>query len=340
MIRQDGTTGGGGQPVGGDWYQRWFPLAVTFAFLGLAGFAIANHELWRDETQAWLIARDSSSLTELFRHTRYEGHPGLWFICLFILSRVTTSPIAMQVLHLGIGAGTVWIFARYAPFTLWQRALFAFGYFPLFEYTVVSRDYGLGVLLLLGACAVLGAKPTRFPLLVTLLALVPQTNAFAAMLGLALGLALLVDLRLPGGPMLAVNATRRQYVWGLVVVGVSLGLAAAQMIPPADSGIFVGWHTHLEWGLLGKRLRSLGAAVFPVPTIQNRWWISPFLWDLEPVRVPLAIIVYALFTWVAISLTRRLRALTFLVAALSAQLAFIYLKFPGEMRHWGHFFVA
>jgi len=43
---------------------------------------VYNHEPWRDEFQAYLIARSSHSLGELFQNIKYEGHPkkGLYFI--------------------------------------------------------------------------------------------------------------------------------------------------------------------------------------------------------------------------------------------------------------------
>ena len=338
MIGRNATAEGGGS-VDPD-RQRWLSLGVALAFLALAAFAMSSHELWRDEAESWLIARDSSSLPELFRHVRYEGHPGLWFAVLFVLSRVTTSLVAMQLLHLGIAAAVVWTFARYAPFSPLQRVLFAFGYFPLYEYAVVSRDYGLGVLFLFGACAVIGAKPRRFSVLVILLALAPQANIFAAILGFALGLVVLLDPWLPDGPVFAENVSRRQYAWGLAAVAASFGLATVQMMQPADSGVVMGWHTHLELPLLAKRFRSVAAGLLPIAQIQGQWWSSPFVWDLDRVRFPVAIGAYVLLAWVVLGLLHRPRALIFLVVALGGLIAFFYLKLPGEMRHFGHFFIA
>ncbi|HZE76598.1 MAG TPA: hypothetical protein VE091_14900, partial [Gemmatimonadales bacterium] len=79
MIRRDETAESAGRAVDGDRGQRRLPPALTLAFLGVAGFAMASHELWRDEAQPWLVALHSGSLLELFRHIKYEGHPGLWY---------------------------------------------------------------------------------------------------------------------------------------------------------------------------------------------------------------------------------------------------------------------
>jgi hypothetical protein len=55
-----------------------FPLCITVLFFLLSLNTILHHEMWRDELQAWLIARDSDSIAQLFfQNLRYEGHPGL-----------------------------------------------------------------------------------------------------------------------------------------------------------------------------------------------------------------------------------------------------------------------
>jgi len=304
---------------------------------------MASHELWRDEAQPWLVALHSGSLLELFRHIKYEGHPGLWYTGLFLLSRVTQSPVAMQLLHLAIGAAGVWIFARYAPFTALQRVLFAFGYFPLYEYTVVSRDYGLGMLLLLAICAALGARPVRFPLVVLLFALVPHTNVFAAIVGLALGIALLADRRLPGGPVLAEGVSRTQLAGGLLVVALSAGLAVFQTLPPADLHLNLIWRPRPELRFVAKRFRSVVPALWPIPEPQAHWWMEPSVrswWELRPWRAPAAVAAYAVIFWIGLGLLPRLRSLVFLAATMAGMIAFMYLRFPGELRHFGYFFVA
>jgi len=51
-------------------------LTATYFILALAG--ILHHEMWRDEFQAWLVARDADSLVQLAGNVRYEGNPMLW----------------------------------------------------------------------------------------------------------------------------------------------------------------------------------------------------------------------------------------------------------------------
>ena len=102
--------------------RRWDPGAGSLLLLVLAYFSLGlillwRHEMWQDEWQAWLIARESPSLGALFQNLRYEGHPGLWYCGLFLVSRITSSPLGMQVLHLIIATCSVFVFLKYSPFT-------------------------------------------------------------------------------------------------------------------------------------------------------------------------------------------------------------------------------
>ena len=58
-----------------DRYDQRFALLVTAVFGAAALFALTQHEMWRDELQAWLLARDSATPLDLMRNLKYEGHP-------------------------------------------------------------------------------------------------------------------------------------------------------------------------------------------------------------------------------------------------------------------------
>ncbi len=114
-------------------------------FFIVALFGLCHHEMWRDEIETWMVARDSPDLATLFEHQRYTGHPSLWYLLLFALTRLTQDPKAMALLHLAIATLTVYLFLRYSPFTPLQKGLFGFGYFPFYEYALISRAYALGL---------------------------------------------------------------------------------------------------------------------------------------------------------------------------------------------------
>ena len=67
----------------GKWRQprQFWWLLPLFLYLAVNAVLILNHESWRDEAQAWQIARQSG-LKELFEQLKYEGHPCLWYLVL------------------------------------------------------------------------------------------------------------------------------------------------------------------------------------------------------------------------------------------------------------------
>src|SRR5262245_41361569 len=138
---------------------RWVALGV---FALVTAFGIRAHTLWFDELQAWNIARASGSLGDLAHNLRYEGHPILWYLPLFALTRVTGNPHAMQVLQWLIAVATSALVVFRAPFRLVVRVALLAGYFLAFEYGVFSRSYGLGALLLVWALVCLGRRAPRW----------------------------------------------------------------------------------------------------------------------------------------------------------------------------------
>src|SRR4051812_5914996 len=100
----------------------WFGAGLTLVFLLLTVTGIFHHEIWLDEAHHWLLAKDSNSPGELFYNARYEGHPALWNMLLFILSRFTGNPLAMQLLNVLIATAGVFLFCRFAPFKMWMKA--------------------------------------------------------------------------------------------------------------------------------------------------------------------------------------------------------------------------
>src|SRR5207249_1186745 len=78
---------------------RMFALILTGLFLLSAALVASRHELWRDEMQAWLIARDSPTVLDILRQARYEGAPPLWHLALRVLSHLCRRPETMQVFN-------------------------------------------------------------------------------------------------------------------------------------------------------------------------------------------------------------------------------------------------
>src|SRR6185369_701731 len=179
-----------------------FALLVTAAYLLYAGFTTYHHEMWRDEMSPWLIARDSVSPLQIFHNIRYDGHPALWYLLLWPLTRLTGDPQAMQWLNLSICAGAVFLIARYAPAPRWLRATAALGYYPVYEYGSVARNYSLGLFALVAFCAAFPRRRERPVLVGVLLLLAANTSMLACLLAMTATFVLLVEaIREPDAPV-------------------------------------------------------------------------------------------------------------------------------------------
>ena len=316
--------------------ERLFAISVTALFLLYAGVTAFHHEMWRDEMQAWLICRDTPSPLEIFHAIRYEGHPVLWFLLVWPLTRLTRNPEVMKWLNLLIAASAVFLIVRFAPAQRWVRASFAFGYYAVYEYGSIARNYAIGVLMLVAFCALFPHRRER-PLLVgVLLFLAANTSVHACILTIA-ALVMLVAENITRPP----EALRRLVTWA--GVGIALGgivLAALQMHPPPDSGSWVEWHLTPNPAPLLRVFKNMTAAYLPLPKPGLRFWQSSLL-----AQFPL----YANFSWVgapvilmlvSLALVRRPLALVYYLTGSLGLLVFFYAKHPGYLRHHGFLFVC
>lgn len=162
---------------------EWIVLSVYTILLALITL---HHEMWRDELQAWLIARDSHSLSQLLHVLHYEGHPLLWYLLLWIPAHLSPNPASMQVINGIVAVALAWavLSARDLPRSI--RVLIIFSFFVLYQFGVEARSYELGFFLLVAAARCLMGERQHRKLAILLLALSINTHAFAAPVAVAL----------------------------------------------------------------------------------------------------------------------------------------------------------
>jgi hypothetical protein len=313
--------------------RRWDILLVG-AFFVLCLVLMSRHEMWRDEMQHWKVVTDSSSPADVLASVKYEGHPFLWHALLYPVSRLTASPAAMQAVHLLIATLAALILVRFSPFSVLQKGLFLFGYFPLYEYGVIARNYGLGMLLLFVACALYPQRRTHFVRLACVLALAANTNVYALIIVVALSAGLLWEVLRKGGG----------YATGQVLLGYGLVLAAAVtavlvMVPPGDSGNVIKWTLRWDWPLLQKVAATPLLAYLPLPHWGFHFWNTNLLVELG-LPTALQLILGSLFLLFGILILRRkAEILVAYLAGTAGLLGFFYLKYYGFLRHHGHLFL-
>lgn len=314
-----------------------FASALTLAYLIVAGFQIARHVMWFDEWQAWLLASHARTLPELFSHMRYETHPRLWHVCLFVLSRFTSDPRAMQAFHLALATAGVYLVAARSPFTRLQCVLYAFGYFVFYEYSAISRCYVLGLFFTILALLSFRKGPGRLPFYL-LLAVMTQIDAFSIVIAGALAacdLARMIRLWSQGRP-----PQRRQVGimlggWSLIAAGVAV--AFFQIKPAPDSN-----YPEALVVSPATAVGSLANAWALVPPFRIDFWNYFFFSEECPkMQGTQAIASVALLGVAACVLALpRPEASALLIVGCLGTMAGIYLSGQLTYRHAGHHFIA
>jgi len=309
------------------------PISLLLAgifFLGV--FCVqSRHELWRDELHSWLIARDSHSLPELLHHKRHEGHPALWYLILFAVTRLSDSPRAMQLIHLLVATASIFLLLRFSPFSRGEKLLLLANYYLFYEYGVLSRNYASGIFFVFAFCA-LGTRRTRQPCLAALfLLLVMQTSFHGLILALLFAGFLLRECW--AGDW---SEWFRRIRLPVLILLLGLFVSLRVMIPPPDCGIYTGGHGSWKW----SRVFPIGAIPFtslvPFPYPTQSFWNTNLLDGWPSLQAALALLLAA---WLVLALwRRRLLALGFGLGT-AVYLLFHYLKFSGYARHHGHVFL-
>ena len=255
-----------------------YALGLAFLFLAVGAYTTSHHEMWRDEIQAWLLARDSASVFELFAHLKYEGHPGIWHLCLMPLTRITHSPVIMQVFHLLIATITVYLFVRYAPFNRFQKFLFCFGYFVLYEYAVLARNYALGLFLIIVFCILFSERYRRFIWVGCVLFLLSHTSVHALILTITIGFALCCEylyrnwLSKPLAEEIQAIDDKKSIWIGFALIGIGIITAILQLNPPADTGFAVEWRFGYDPTELSNVIKLISRALLPIPEFSLNFW--------------------------------------------------------------------
>lgn len=320
-------------------YQLILLVGVYFIVVAVG---LAHHEMWRDELQAWMLARDSHSIPDLLHNMRYEGHPAAWHVLLFLVSRFTRSPVAMQILHLVLATATIFVIVRWAPFTVLQKFLLAFGYFFVYEYAVISRSYVLGALALFSICAVFPSRKHNYLPIALLLAVLANSSVYGLILAFALGITLSVDwiadrnapTRIPGSRWKALLAAIFAVTAGMI--------ATVQMIPPPDAAFTGAPLAEANWrGRVPQILSIPLRAYIPVPLLSDLHnWNTNLLVDSGyPWHLLAALLSLVLFVGMSLMLLRFPYALLLFALGSGGIMMFTYLRYIGSIRHHGHLFL-
>jgi hypothetical protein len=152
--------------------ERYQYALILLLYSLLVLFGLTIHELWRDEADSWLVAQDMSIKELLLEHTRKIGHPSLWYLILMPFAKLGFSYQAMLGVHGIIALSMTAVFLFYAPLPKRIKTLTCFSIIFIYEFAIISRGYGLGLLLLFSSLALYQKQlktPKRYACCVALL---------------------------------------------------------------------------------------------------------------------------------------------------------------------------
>lgn len=338
-VRRPADPHASGLPVFADFWAGGRGLAaVATVYAVLLAIVSWKHTFWRDEAQAWLIARSSTSLASVVHNVRYEGHPPLWHFLLYLISRFTWNPEWMKVPNYLFSVGAAVLILSAAKVPAWVRIGFVFSYFMLFEYAVVDRNYMIGVMLLAAALTFCKNDASGMKTSAAL-SLAALTSLPALIVALCLYPVHLVSStegsRAPGarGRLAAGFGVKR--VAAAMLFAVSVLAALAIIRPPADASTLP---SHGHWRQLQHlfRLSNLTEAYLPIPGSFEFWNSSLFFdlgrWTGPAVGLALALLLCLWF--------RRKEARCFFLAASCLLMAEMAVANVFQMRHVGWLFIV
>lgn len=337
-------------------------------FFVVCFIGIIHHEMWYDEIVAWMIARDSNSLYELFKNTEYSGHPILWYLGLYIINRFTNSPVAMQIFHLVIATGVICVFLWFSPFNKIQKTLFCFGYFPLFEYGIISRNYSLGILLIFIFCAYFSSRHRNYIFLAVILALLSLTNIFGLVFSLSFIGLLIIDAVTDQQQVRYLFARRWNIATGAIIYCFGLISSIIQIIPPATSPYQGDLIEHIEQNIdlsdnttsnleyiasyireLEKLFTSVWRSYVPIPNFSaDKIWGTNWLTDSHLLPEILTfhlgsilgvILSLLLLIFFSFSLIQRRKILFLYLGTSSLMFVVFFFGRVPRIRHSGHLFI-
>lgn len=105
-------------------------------------FLVFHHEIWADEAQVWLLAKNLS-LGELFKHLVNEGHPSFFYLLVMPFAKLNFSVFSMQLICWASSCAAVYLLLRYSPFNDFLKTAIILSSGFLYFFPVIARSYSL-----------------------------------------------------------------------------------------------------------------------------------------------------------------------------------------------------
>ncbi len=243
----------------------WWKYAVLLAFAVLVAVAIAKHEPFVDEGQAWLIARDAGPFAVLFKYLAYEGHPFLWYFTLMIPAKLGAPYVTLNIISGIVAIAAVFLWLRYSPFPWYLTAAFPFTFWIIYQYSVVARSYTLVLPLLILIAIVYPRKMEKIWLFTLLVSLLANVSLHCTLVAIALFAVHALDVRKKWFALS--RSSKKNNLAAFAVFAAVLAFIAVQLWPRRD--MTIKFHGDFSAAQFWRVARFL----FSGP-MTNYWWLT------------------------------------------------------------------
>lgn len=314
-----------------------FDYIVLILFVGISVSAVFFHEPWRDEAQAWLIARDIMNPVGFLYQMRYEGTPPLWHLILVGLNILNLPYVSMAIVHLIIISLAAFVLIKYSKFSRLQKFLILFGYFFIYEYNFIARNYALSVLLLFVISALYSYRFEKKVWYLFFVGLLATTNSHSFIITGILTLFYTFELYWNSKEN-GLKLNLKSYLY--LIIPAAFILVSYYLVRNPDDlmPFYKDWYFNIFQPQDFNRIATAFSIAFvPIPLFRIDFWNSSIFEGMPFFKALIAILCYfsALFV---LRKSKRTLILYFLIS--SALILFFLVKAPLSNRHIGFLFIS
>ncbi|MFI5221799.1 MAG: hypothetical protein ACHQK8_05700 [Bacteroidia bacterium] len=320
----------------------WFDILIATLFFLVSLIGIIHHEMWRDELQSWLVARDSHSLVQLFQNARFEGHPILWYLILFILTSFTKSLFALQLLNLFLGTAFIFLFNKFSGFKKTEKILFSFGYYSVFEFTMISRSYNLELLLIAAVLVLFNKSSKNFIWMFVTLFLLANVSAFGLLFAVCFGIIFLWDEKYNLRKIEQTKVSVSKYFSVVLIFIAGIIFSIIQIKPEQGNLVSTDASSLFDFERIKIVFARISDAFFLFPELKILpYWNFSGTMRLDSQDLVLNLILsFAIILACVVILWRKPETLLFFLAASAGIFLLCELPFLIAVRYTGRFFLA
>jgi len=306
-----------------------FPLFIILCLV-----SIMKHEMWRDEMDVWLIAKDTSFNT-IFGAIKAQGHPALWFLVVKVVQQFFISPFGMALANLFFISLAVLLLLKYSPLGQLQSVLLTFSYFIFYEYGTISRNYAMSLFFIFAVCALYPKRQRHIILIAILLAISCSIHSMNLIFAFCFAFLFASEYIFAAESTASTRPPKLHLFIAGLVLAVGTILALYQALPSKDSPWALSsahsWVFHSPL----RALSSIWKAFVPISSPGIHFWNTNILPDgLIMILMSLIILIIssALFF-------RKFIICCFYLLGITSFIIFFTKVYHGFTRHHGFLFV-